>query len=399
MSVPARLEIPDEVLEIARTLEAAGSRGVVRGRRAARLAARRSSFRHRLRHLGPARGRAPALPPYGGSRDQVRHRRRARPESGPPRGHDLPPRRVHRRAPCGGGVRRLAGGGSRPARLHHQRDRVPSAPRRVARSATAARTISTAGSCAPSGTRRSDFGRTTFAILRAVRFAARFGFAVDPATWAGRAARRHPGWRASPPSGCGTSGSRAWRPRRTRPSWCGSGSRWVPRRSGSRSCSASERTGRPARGARRGREIRCASRPSSPRSPSLALRRLKASNAETARAPARSSADRPRRRTAPRQRCAAMAGDGRRPPPTIWWPCTCCDTAASRPGRLSFARSRERGDPVSRSQLAIDGRDVQALGISGRRVGDVLAELLDRVLADPALNTRETLLALAREIV
>ena len=60
---------------------------------------------------------------------------------------------------------------------------------------------------------------------------------------------------------------------------------------------------------------------------------------------------------------------------------------------------RERGDAVSRSQLAIDGRDVQQLGASGPRVGEVLAELLDRVLADPALNTRERLLDLAREIV
>jgi hypothetical protein len=61
--------------------------------------------------------------------------------------------------------------------------------------------------------------------------------------------------------------------------------------------------------------------------------------------------------------------------------------------------TRERGDAVSRSQLAIDGRDVQRLGASGPRVGEVLAELLDRVLADPALNTRERLLELAREIV
>jgi len=35
---------------------------------------------------------------------------------------------------------------------------------------------------------------------------------------------------------------------------------------------------------------------------------------------------------------------------------------------------------------------------SGPEVGRILAELFERVLDDPALNTRERLLALAREI-
>jgi hypothetical protein len=60
---------------------------------------------------------------------------------------------------------------------------------------------------------------------------------------------------------------------------------------------------------------------------------------------------------------------------------------------------RQRGDPVSRSQLAIDGQDVQALGVRGPRVGEILATLLDRVLDDPSRNTRESLLAAARELV
>jgi hypothetical protein len=59
--------------------------------------------------------------------------------------------------------------------------------------------------------------------------------------------------------------------------------------------------------------------------------------------------------------------------------------------------SRERGDPLSRGDLAITGKDLEALGLSGKRIGEALATLLDRVLEDPALNTREQLLAIVRE--
>jgi tRNA nucleotidyltransferase (CCA-adding enzyme) len=48
--------------------------------------------------------------------------------------------------------------------------------------------------------------------------------------------------------------------------------------------------------------------------------------------------------------------------------------------------------------LAIDGRDVmQLLGIPpGRRIGEILARLLERVIDDPSLNTKESLEALVR---
>jgi hypothetical protein len=58
---------------------------------------------------------------------------------------------------------------------------------------------------------------------------------------------------------------------------------------------------------------------------------------------------------------------------------------------------RGRGDPIARGQLAIGGRDLEAIGVRGRAVGETLAALLDRVLEEPALNTRERLLELARE--
>jgi len=52
------------------------------------------------------------------------------------------------------------------------------------------------------------------------------------------------------------------------------------------------------------------------------------------------------------------------------------------------------------TDLAIDGRDVmRILGIPpGRRIGEMLERLLDRVLDDPALNTKEALETLAREL-
>jgi tRNA nucleotidyltransferase (CCA-adding enzyme) len=60
-----------------------------------------------------------------------------------------------------------------------------------------------------------------------------------------------------------------------------------------------------------------------------------------------------------------------------------------------------RATALSLRDLAISGQDVmQALQISpGRRVGQILAKLLDRVLDDPKVNTREDLLRLLPEVV
>jgi tRNA nucleotidyltransferase (CCA-adding enzyme) len=55
-----------------------------------------------------------------------------------------------------------------------------------------------------------------------------------------------------------------------------------------------------------------------------------------------------------------------------------------------------RGDPLSIADLAIDGGDLLALGIPpGPRLGEILQALLDYVLEDPTRNTREALLARA----
>lgn len=61
-------------------------------------------------------------------------------------------------------------------------------------------------------------------------------------------------------------------------------------------------------------------------------------------------------------------------------------------------RIRTRGDALTRDALAITGVDLRAMGLEpGPKMGIVLDRLLDRVLEDPAINTREQLLALARE--
>jgi tRNA nucleotidyltransferase (CCA-adding enzyme) len=53
-----------------------------------------------------------------------------------------------------------------------------------------------------------------------------------------------------------------------------------------------------------------------------------------------------------------------------------------------------RGDPTTRSALAVQGHDLLAAGIGpGREMGAILAALLDVVLDDPGLNTKEALLA------
>jgi tRNA nucleotidyltransferase (CCA-adding enzyme) len=60
---------------------------------------------------------------------------------------------------------------------------------------------------------------------------------------------------------------------------------------------------------------------------------------------------------------------------------------------------RERDAPHRIGDLAIDGSDLIALGFPpGPRIGHVLRELLERVVADPGINTRERLLDAAKEL-
>lgn len=58
-----------------------------------------------------------------------------------------------------------------------------------------------------------------------------------------------------------------------------------------------------------------------------------------------------------------------------------------------------RRDAVTLKDLAISGSDLIAEGMSpGRQIGEILTALLDKVLDDPSLNTREILLKLSKEL-
>ncbi|MBM3885611.1 MAG: tRNA cytidylyltransferase [Gemmatimonadetes bacterium] len=56
-------------------------------------------------------------------------------------------------------------------------------------------------------------------------------------------------------------------------------------------------------------------------------------------------------------------------------------------------------DPITLGDLAVDGEDLRTIGITdGRAIGETLRRLRDAVLEDPALNTVEQLLACARRL-
>jgi hypothetical protein len=58
-----------------------------------------------------------------------------------------------------------------------------------------------------------------------------------------------------------------------------------------------------------------------------------------------------------------------------------------------------RRPPLSVGDLAVDGNDLIRAGLKpGPRFGRILEELLERVLEDPGLNRRETLLELAERM-
>jgi tRNA nucleotidyltransferase (CCA-adding enzyme) len=240
---------------------------------------------------------------------------------------------------------------------------------------------------------REDYLR----VLRALRFAARFGFGIEPATWeAARAA---------------ASGLTQLSAERVRDEWfkgirtartltelvslwtdSGAAGVWLPELEPERlaalpsAAASSMQTRDPVVFT----VLLCAD-------PVGVLRRLKASNAEIDRAGALmtgplapDSADEPTVR-----RWLALVGGATRDLVAL---------ATIRAGHVPdwgavVQRIQERGDPLTRSDLAITGNDLLFLGVTGPRVGEILTHLLDRVLENPALNTRDTLLALARELI
>ncbi len=239
------------------------------------------------------------------------------------------------------------------------------------------------------------FAEDYLRILRAIRFAARFGFAVEGNTWAAAHA-------ASP-------GLTRLSAERVREEWfkslrtaqdfgelvrlwheVGAARVWMPELT----AAASDRLASSPQAGERDPVLLTVALTADP---VAVLRRLKASRAEIGRAGAAVGGP-----TTPAglgevaaRRWLSTVGLG-----TSEDLITLAGLATGRdPEWAATVRTvRQRGDPVSRGDLAVSGDDIRRLGAAGPRVGEVLGALLERVLDDPSLNTRERLLGLAREL-
>jgi tRNA nucleotidyltransferase (CCA-adding enzyme) len=239
---------------------------------------------------------------------------------------------------------------------------------------------------------REDYLR----ILRGIRFAARFGFTIEPETWAA-AIEASPGLAQLSAERVRDEWLKGLRTARSVPElvalWIqvGAAERWIP-----------ELASVPA-----DRLTAAGTVPEDQRDPILltalllgdaapTLRRLRVSNAEIERAaaiargpevPAGEDARSVRRWLAATGRAADDLLHLRR-----------LRHGTDEPWAEQVRQIRERRDPLSRADLAVTGVDLRALGATGPRIGELLAALLERVLDDPSLNRRDTLLALAREM-
>jgi tRNA nucleotidyltransferase (CCA-adding enzyme) len=242
----------------------------------------------------------------------------------------------------------------------------------------------------PSQRFREDYLR----ILRAVRFAARFGFTIDPPTWeAARAA---------------SAGLTQLSAERVRDEWfkslrtarsleqlamlwrsVGAARAWIPELETGLTKLPVPSPPQDARDPVLLTALLC-------REPAAILRRLKASNAEIDRAVALERG--PEGPEAADQRSVrrwlAAVGSAADDLSILW----ALGNGSEPPWSPAVKEIRNRRDPLTRADLAISGGDLQAIGLGGPRIGQTLERLLDRVLDEPSLNTRDTLLTLAKEL-
>ncbi len=231
-------------------------------------------------------------------------------------------------------------------------------------------------------------------ILRALRFAARFDFTIDSGTW--KAAQ------AAAPGLAQLSAERVreewFRGLQTARSitrfaalWIDAGAAraWIPELE--RGPFADRQLSEPPASARD--PILLTAYLTS--SPASVLRRLKASNAEIVRAEQIENGPREPGGTNEQlvRRWLSAVGGSADDLTALWQLRHQREPAWSQTVR----QVKERNDPLARSDLAISGADLQREGLSGLEIGRMLAVLLDRVLDDPSLNTRDRLLALVRE--
>jgi len=261
----------------------------------------------------------------------------------------------------------------------------------------------------PAARFREDYLR----ILRALRFAARFGFAIEPETWA--AAQEAAG------------GLRHLSAERVRDEWfkglktardpaelvrlwgeIGAIGIWLPELQEQGARSKEQGATGEAQGARRkvhgargdairaiggGDPVLLTAFLSS--EPEKTLRRLRCSNAEIERG----------RRIGEHR---GMWPDAASERSVRHWLATVGDAAGDlvaiamaegRDGELAEAVEavRRSGAPLAVGDLAVTGNDLLEVGVErGPEVGRILRALLERVLDEPALNTRETLLRWVR---
>lgn len=239
---------------------------------------------------------------------------------------------------------------------------------------------------------REDYLR----ILRAVRFAARFGFAIDPATWGAAVAA--------------ADGLSQLSAERVRDEWfkslrtaqsvaqlvrlwwqVGAAERWIPELMSPESAAGLPPVINEA--------------PRDPvlltmlltDNPALTLQRLRASSAEVNRAAAavRARPEPAGSDSAAVRHWLAAAGSAADDLLKLW----SLRTGAAAPWAAEVEAIRRRGDPLDRAALAVTGNDLLQSGVpAGPELGRILDRLLDRVLDEPALNTRDALLELARSL-
>jgi tRNA nucleotidyltransferase (CCA-adding enzyme) len=237
------------------------------------------------------------------------------------------------------------------------------------------------------------FAEDYLRILRALRFSARFEFAIDPETW--RAAQ------------AGAPGLKQLSAERVRDEWfkglrtarsilrlaslwreAGAASVWIPELDEH----ASPVPEPPA--SVRDPVLLTALLT---RAPSAVLRRLKASNAEVERAAAIEREPGQPAQPAPNsvRRWLSQVGPAASDLTALW----VLRTGKEPTWSAVVEQIRERGDPLTRADLAVTGIDVQAIGASGPEVGRVLSTLLEEVLEEPSRNQREQLLQRARKLL
>jgi tRNA nucleotidyltransferase (CCA-adding enzyme) len=236
------------------------------------------------------------------------------------------------------------------------------------------------------GTAEERFREDYLRVLRAIRFAARFGFAIEPATWEAACAAasgldglsaervRDEWFKGLRSAGDVRELVRLWRE-------VGAADVWLPGLADDPPTSLSAPPRDPVL-------LTCALLPD----PAATLRRLRASNAEIGRAEAVAA-----EREAPvepgpvaARRWLARTG----PAADDLLRLRELTHGEAAPWATEVQGVRRRGEATARKDLAVTGADLLAAGLRGPAIGEALDRLLDRVLDDPALNRRDALLAL-----